>query len=128
MEALETKAKELLHEMNLSQYKNFNKLRVSNGHEIYRMNIEDGVVSKAEGTIDTEYDKFNRPYKKNNVKYELGYLYVNALNLKNAHKKFNNIMYYVYKRVALNKLQQDNQHLSSLRAGLNNTEINTKEI
>lgn len=108
--------KKILHEMSLNQYKNGIR-KIINGHEIFKMNIEDGIISKADGTISTEYDKFNRPYKKINIEFKVGYIYIPTLNLNNAHKKVSKILRYID-----NKIKE--AHNFALLGGSESTNVN----
>ena len=78
--------KEVIYGMSITQYKNLSKIRIPNGHELFKMRIDDGVVSKVTCVIE---------HNKVGIVPELGHIYVNALNLPNAHKKYANILQYV---------------------------------
>jgi len=109
--------KEVLYGMSFTQYKRLDTIRISNGHELFKMAIEDGIVSKVTCAIE-----------KNRIKLtpELGHIYVGALNLKNAHKKFANILIYVNNQVVeANKIKAkaDEMHILSLKGKEHTEEV-----
>jgi len=74
---------EVMYEMSITQYRTLRNIKVHNGHEMFKMNINDGVISKANCTILNKHIS---------LKYEVGHLYIAALNLNNAHNKFDKIL------------------------------------
>lgn len=78
--------KEVLYNMSLRQYQNFIKLRLQRGHSIFRYNIKEDSIAEA-------------PYKEGikkieNLTIEVGYIYVYALNVKNAMKFMDKVMFH----------------------------------
>lgn len=87
--------KEVMYNMALNQYRNIKRLKISPGHELFKLEVADGVVSKAKCTIEICHNASNKPFKKFHIEHEVGSIYISALNLNNAHKKFNKILNYV---------------------------------
>lgn len=87
------KHKEILFQSSLNQYKNISRLKLYFGHSIYQMNIDDGVVTEAKYNIERIENAKNKAItRKVHIYHSPGYIYVSALNLTNAHKKFDRIL------------------------------------
>jgi hypothetical protein len=79
-----------LYNMSLSQYKNLNKLRIHNDYNVFKFNIDEKTIvldknSTKSGTI--------------NIKFELGCIYIFALNERNAIRKVNTILNLISKQI-----------------------------
>lgn len=121
--------KEILHEMNLNQYKNINRVKINRGHILFEFNFEDKTLKPADVTIETKKNEKEIEYKQYHTKFNLNCIYIPALNLKNAVKKLNNTLIYVYitantrKREAIANPEQSAS--SFLQGDKEDTEIKT---
>jgi hypothetical protein len=86
------KHKEVLYEQSLTQYRNIARVKVANGHQIFKMSIETLLVNLADYTVEVVKED-NKEYKKIKIEFVFGYIYIPALNLKNAVRKANMILY-----------------------------------
>lgn len=85
------KQKEFLYGQSLVQYKNISNIKVYEGHKVFKMAIDTLIITVA--TYDIEIiQEGKRKYKKLNLKYEPGNIYIPALNIKNASKKAGKII------------------------------------
>lgn len=78
--------KEVMYGMSITQASKINRIKINSGHELYKMEITNGTVSKVDCVITN---------RRVNITTDLNYLYASALNLKNAYKKFARILIYV---------------------------------
>ena len=100
---MEAEVKEVLFGMSLNQHKNGIR-HIYKGHSIYKLNINTGDI---DGPLQGEF------------KYEYGSIYMPALNIQNAEKRFSKVLKYAENLVKeLNKATP----LSSLRAGTDKTQ------
>lgn len=102
---MEKQVKDILYNMSLNQYKR-GIGKIHKGHSIFKFNIDTEEVSRIEG----EY------------KYEFGYIYMPALNLTNASRKFYIVCRYAVKQ---SKYPAANPHVSLIQAGLEQDKVNT---
>lgn len=88
--------KNVLYNIALIQYKNISRLKIYNGHDVFKLEIDTGIVSKAiyDSNIDTNF----------NLKYEIGHIYIPALRLATAMDKFVRIVKYANYIIAENSL------------------------
>lgn len=85
------KQKEFLYGQSLVQYKNIDKIKVNEGHKVFKMAIDTLIITTANYDIEI-IQEGKRKYKKLNLKYEPGHIYIPALNIKNASKKAGKII------------------------------------
>jgi len=86
--------KEELYKISLNHYQNLSRLRLNNGHKLFKIDVESGKLNTA---IYTNIGS------KVVVTPELGQIYIGALNEKNALKKFIKVLQYVNTVVEHNK-------------------------
>lgn len=118
------KRTEILFRMGINQFKNLHNLRINNGHSIFKMNVDSLAVT----LTDVEEVKVTNPNTGKTgtnlkIKHEPGYIYIPALNIKNAIKKFNKIVAYASYLTTIQKDDADQSHLLSLKGDeqINNT-------
>jgi len=99
------KHKEFLYGQSLVQYKNISNIKISNGHDIFKMNIDTLLITQAKYEIEI-VDEDKSKYKKFKIEYEPGHIYIPALNIKNASKKAGRIIAVIDKIISKDK---DNQ-------------------
>lgn len=85
------KHKEFLYGQALVQYKNISNIKVYNGHSLFKMNIDTLLITSAKFTSEVVSGKTSE-YRKLNIQYEPGHIYIPALNIKNASKKAGRII------------------------------------
>jgi hypothetical protein len=103
---MEEAVKEILLTMSLNQYKTGIKY-IHKGHSVYSLNINTGDI---DGPLI------------NGFKYIFGFIYMPALNIQNAEKRFDKVLKYAENMV---KELTKATPLSSLGAGKDNTQLNT---
>ena len=100
--------KNILYNMALTQSKNISKLRIHNGHSIFRLEIDTGTVSKA--IYDSE--PVVSVGTKFTLKYEINYIYVPALRLETAINQFIRIIKHANYIIAENSLNDTSKDAS----------------
>lgn len=79
--------KQKLRELSLLQFRHIGNLKLHPGHSLFKLTIEDGLISivPIKSTIK---EKDGIEYKENTFEFDINSVYVGALNLKSAIKKF----------------------------------------
>jgi len=89
------KRAEILFRMGINQFKNLPGLLINGGHSIFKMNTATLEITLADvEKVEIKNPKTGKVGTNIKIKHELGYIYVPALNAKNAAKKFNKIVAY----------------------------------
>lgn len=83
--------KQKLRELSLLQYKNISNLKMHPGHTLFKMVIDDGLITNVPIT-STIKEKDGVKYKESTFEFDINSVYVGALNLKSAIKKFVNLV------------------------------------
>lgn len=106
--------KKVLYNISLIQYRT--PSRIENGHSLFKYSIEDNYISKTDISSNSTIAIF---------KYEPGYIYVSALNIKGATKRIIKIINDA--NIGIEKIKKQ-MPLSSLRGGVELDNGNTKLI
>jgi len=86
--------KEILYGQSIVQYRNISRIKVANGHQIFKMNIDTLSIGLANYKVEVVKED-EKEYRKFSIEFESGQIYIPALNLKNAIRKANKILYIV---------------------------------
>lgn len=78
--------KEVLYELAIKQFGNLRRLKLNKGHSLFKYDIRDGYIIKVEYSFDF--------YRNLVFNHEVGCIYLTTLNMKNAYKKYSNIIRY----------------------------------
>lgn len=102
------KQKEFLYGQSIIQYKNIANIKINEGHKVFKMSIDTLIITVANYDIEV-IQEGKRKYKKFNLKYEPGNIYIPALNIKNASKKAGKILYIIDNIIKREESTKDNQ-------------------
>lgn len=110
------KRTEILFRMGINQFKNLHNLRINNGHSIFKMNVDSLAVTLTDvEEVEVTNPKTGKTGTNLKIKHEPGYIYIPALNIKSAIKKFNKVVAYANYQASLIPDAVDQSHISSLK-------------
>lgn len=131
MTTLAEKRAKVLFNMSLLQYKRIGLMKIKNGQSIFQMDVGTGVITEAKYNIERIANPKNKAVsRKVHIYHSPGYIYIVALNIENAYKKFNKIVA-IATASALQMKDDEEQSSTSLslkgdgQISENNPEINT---
>jgi hypothetical protein len=118
MTELIAKRREILYQFSLNQSSNKTNIRVYFGQKIFKFGIDDETVEDSKAKIDININPKNKAKSLNvHIPYEPGFIYVPAINLNNAYKKFYKIII-LAERIARVEIERErNSPASSLLKG-----------
>lgn len=96
------KHKEVLYGQSIVQYRNISRIKMCNGHQLFKMNIDTLSIGLAKYKVEVIKED-NKEYKKFSIEFESGNIYIPALNLRNAFIKADKILYLVDNMIKKNE-------------------------
>ena len=85
--------KDEIYKMANAQFTNFKNIRIKNGQSVFKMNIESLEITSANVDVKKQKTEKGVTFREYKVEHQGGHIYIVALNIKNATKKFINVIY-----------------------------------